>query len=84
MSESIRYYSTNRTLDPEKVAVPFIGTVSFREALLMGQAPDEGLFIPERIPEISLEDIPPQGQTYTEAACWLWRPSYAGAFTNDA
>jgi threonine synthase len=69
MSESIRYYSTNRTLDPEKVAVPFIGTVSFREALLMGQAPDEGLFIPERIPEISLEDIAAlKGKPYTEAA----------------
>jgi len=76
MSESIRYYSTNRILDTGKTAAPPAGTVSFREALLMGQAPDEGLFMPERIPEISPGDITAlRNRPYTEAAMLV-----AGAF----
>jgi len=57
MSERIRYYSTNRNLDGVPGIVPFKGFVSFREALLQGQAPDEGLFMPEPIPELRMEDI---------------------------
>ena len=40
---SIRYYSTNRNLNDIAGITPFTANVSFREALLMGQAPDEGL-----------------------------------------
>lgn len=53
----IRYYSTNRNLDGVPGIVPFKGTVTFREALLQGQAPDEGLFMPDRIPRILLKDL---------------------------
>ncbi len=41
------YYSTNKNSDP----------VSFSEALLRGQAPDKGLYIPERIPKLSAREI---------------------------
>ncbi len=69
MPEAIRYYSTNRNLDNQPGIVPFKGTVSFREALLLGQAPDEGLFMPEIIPSIPLDRLKNlKGKPYTEAA----------------
>jgi len=57
MVMKIRYYSTNRNLDSVTGVVPFKETVSFREALLQGQAPDEGLFMPDPIPTLDLDDI---------------------------
>ena len=48
----IRYYSTNRRLDGVAGLTPFRGQVSFRDALIQGQAPDEGLFMPEPIPRL--------------------------------
>ena len=57
MSQNIRYYSTNRHLEGVPGIVPFKGGVSFRDALLQGQAPDEGLFMPDFIPVLSLHDI---------------------------
>ena len=57
MANQIRYYSTNRNLTDTPGIVPFKGYVSFKDALLKGQAPDEGLFMPDIIPEISLEDV---------------------------
>jgi threonine synthase len=69
MPETIRYYSTNRNLDNQPGIPPFKETVSFREALLMGQAPDEGLFMPEVIPHIPLDKLRNlKGKPYTEAA----------------
>ena len=53
----IRYYSTNRNLHGLQGLTPFKETVSFREALLQGQAPDEGLFMPEQIPQLQPEEI---------------------------
>ena len=47
MPEPIRYYSTNRTA-PE---------VTLGEALLQGQAPDRGLYMPRSFPTISREDL---------------------------
>lgn len=47
MNSYIPYYSTN-------LRSP---AVSFREALLRGQAPDKGLYLPEVIPAISREEI---------------------------
>jgi len=55
----IKYYSTNRNIN-EAGFISFKGLVSFKDALMMGQAPDAGLFMPERIPNISkgeLEDL---------------------------
>ena len=53
----IRYYSTNRYLNNVAGITPFAAKVSFKEALLMGQAPDEGLFVPDSIPQLSISDI---------------------------
>ena len=47
MSERILYYSTNRKA----------GKATFKEALLKGLAPDGGLFMPDPIPKISIEEL---------------------------
>lgn len=64
----IKYYSTNRDVK-EPGFSPFKGLVTFKEALLMGQAPDAGLFMPERIPQFSrgeFEDL--RDRPYFEVA----------------
>ncbi|MBN1665040.1 MAG: threonine synthase [Deltaproteobacteria bacterium] len=72
----IRYYSTNRNLASVAGLVPFTGTVSFKEALLQGQAPDEGLFMPGSIPSLSLDAVMAlKGAPYRAAASLV-----AGAF----
>lgn len=79
----IRYYSTNRYRTGQGIQ-PFTGLVSFREALLMGQAPDGGLFMPERIPRLTPGDISSlKGEPYWRAA-WLvgrlyWKDSVSDA-----
>ncbi len=79
MSEKIRYYSTNRNLDGVPGIVPFKGSVTFKEALLRGQAPDEGLFMPDPIPKLPLANILSlKGRPYTDAAMLV-----AGAFLKD-
>lgn len=45
--QPLLYYSTNHTSPP----------VTFREALLKGQAPDKGLYMPSQIPLISQKEI---------------------------
>ncbi|MFH1160172.1 MAG: threonine synthase [bacterium] len=47
MENSLLFYSTNLRSHP----------VTFRQALLKGQAPDKGLYMPVTIPEIPLEEI---------------------------
>ncbi len=69
----IRYYSTNRKLEGEELP-PFRETVDFSEALIMGQAPDAGLFMPDRFPTISREEIAAlKGRPYREAALAVGR-----------
>jgi threonine synthase len=66
---SILYYSSNRHLNNVEGITPFTGKVSFKEALLKGQASDEGLFMPDTIPPLSLKDIQKlKGKPYREAA----------------
>jgi threonine synthase len=43
----LRYYSTNHKSP----------SLSFREALLQGQAPDKGLYLPESIPQLTADEI---------------------------
>jgi threonine synthase len=65
----IRYYSTNRRLDGLAGFAPFKERVSFRDALIQGQAPDEGLFMPEPIPRLAIDDILAlKGAPYARAA----------------
>ncbi len=70
----IKFFSTNG--HPERV--------DFKKALLMGQAPDKGLYMPERIPEIprSLIDKFPK-MSYPEIAREVVRP-YLGDLVSDS
>jgi threonine synthase len=47
MSETILFYSTNLKAEP----------VTFPEALLKGQAPDKGLYMPVKMPSVSLSEL---------------------------
>ena len=59
MSKPLLFYSTNRKSDP----------VTFSEALLKGQAPDMGLYMPEQIPSVSPEELDSfKGMSYPEIA----------------
>ncbi len=79
MGNKIRYYSTNRNLTGTPGIVPFKESVSFKDALLKGQAPDEGLFMPDVIPQISPEDVMAlKGAPYPETAMLV-----AWAFLHD-
>jgi threonine synthase len=79
MSEPIKYYSTNRHLDLVPGITPFREKVSFRDALMMGQAPDEGLFMPETIPVLSMDAIKAlKGLPYAEAAMLVARAFLGG------
>jgi threonine synthase len=79
MSRRIYYYSTNRDLGGIPGLVPWKTTVSFREALLRGQAPDEGLFMPDPIPVIPMKSIMAlKGTPYARAALLI-----ATAFLSD-
>ena len=84
MSDMIRYYSTNRNLAHVSGLTPFRGTVSFREALLMGQAPDEGLFMPDAIPSFSMSEIMAlKGKPYIETAFLVAGSFLAGEIDLD-
>ncbi|MEQ8214382.1 MAG: threonine synthase, partial [Smithellaceae bacterium] len=79
---SIQYYSTNRNLNNVAGITPFTGSVSFQEALLAGQAPDEGLFVPDIIPQLALNDIHNlKGKPYWETALLVARTFLADEFS---
>ncbi len=81
--KSISYYSTNRYLEDGDLP-PFRKEVTFREALIMGQAPDGGLFMPTRIPSIPIEEIAGlKGRPYREAALAVGRRFWEDAIPGD-
>ncbi|HDQ04996.1 MAG TPA: threonine synthase [Deltaproteobacteria bacterium] len=81
---SLRYYSTNRNLENVAGVSTFTGSVSFKEALLTGQAPDEGLFMPDSIPRISLSDIRKlNGKPYWYAALLVARAFLSAEFSDE-
>ena len=81
---SIKYYSTNRYLNNVAGITPFTGKVSFREALLTGQAPDEGLFMPDAIPFLSLKDIQKlKSKPYRETALLVARAFLSDEFSDE-
>lgn len=81
---SIRYYSTNRNLENVAGISPFRGSVSFKEALLAGQAPDEGLFMPDSIPRLSLADIQKlKGEPYWKMALLVARAFLSDEFSAE-
>ncbi|HPJ71724.1 MAG TPA: threonine synthase, partial [bacterium] len=81
--KKIRYYSTYRAVDTAGRA-PFAGTVSFREALIAGQAPDGGLFLPERFPSFSTGDISALRDAPYWKAAFLVMREYLGGELDDA
>jgi threonine synthase len=74
LSDRILYYSTNRNLNTERIK-GFKAEVTFKEALFMGQAPDNGLFMPNSFPEFYKEEILSlKGRPYHEVAFEvLWK-----------
>jgi threonine synthase len=81
---SIRYYSTNRHLNNIEGIIPFTGKVLFKEALLKGQASDEGLFMPDTIPLLSLKDIQElKGKPYRDTALLVAKAFLADEFPQE-
>jgi threonine synthase len=81
---SIRYYSTNRHVNHIAGITPFTGKVSFKEALLAGQAPDGGLFVPDTIPQLSMNDIIAlRDKPYWQAALLVARAFLSEEFPAD-
>ena len=56
MAKPITYYSTNLKAEP----------VSFKEALLKGIAPDKGLYMPDHIPQFTVDEI----DSFTDKQYW--------------
>ncbi len=82
--EQIRYYSTNRNLDASSGIKPYRQLVSFKEALLMGQAPDEGLFMPDRVPQLSLAAVKSlRDAPYADAAMLIGATFLAGELPKE-
>jgi threonine synthase len=74
MADPIRFYSTNH-------AVP---AATLPEALLQGQAGDRGLFMPERFPQLSSDDLLGLvDRPYPEIAFHVLRPFVTGVFTDN-
>ena len=71
MPETIRYYSTNRSV-PE---------VTLDEALLEGQARDRGLYMPKRYPSVTSEELASwRDRRYSDIAFEVLRRFTAGVF----
>ncbi len=69
----MKYISTRSKIKP----------VTSAEAILQGLAPDGGLFVPEKIPKVTLEEIGAlQDKTYEQRAAWLIG-KYLTDFTAD-
>jgi threonine synthase len=84
MPGNVSYYSTNRNLHNIPGITPFKKLVSFKEALLMGQAPDEGLFMPDRIPQLQLDTVMNlKGAPYSQAAMAVTEIFLAGDISKE-
>ena len=84
MIKQVFYYSTNRNLSKKGHIHPFKGLLSFKEALLMGQAPDEGLFMPDFIPTLAMSEIEKlRGLSYQDVAFFIARLFLAHEFSDD-
>src|SRR3989344_6962127 len=67
MGNRILYYSTNN-----KLKHGFKKEVTFKQALFIGQAPDNGLFMPNKIPKLSRKEIEGlRNKPYNEVAYFI-------------
>ena len=76
MSNPIRYHSTNRRLHPP------VPPVTFAQALLRGQAPDGGLYLPDRLPTVDWRAL--RGCSYPEVAHAVLAPFVTPEMDPDA
>jgi len=68
------FYSTNGEAEP----------VSFRKALLKGQAPDKGLYMPESVPQISHEELTAlKNKSYPDIAFAVTRKFLKGEISDN-
>lgn len=75
MTEDIQFYSTN--LNSKKV--------SFKQALLQGQAPDKGLYMPESIPKLSQHEIDSfSSMKYHEIAFYITHKFLGSGIDNES
>ncbi|MGQ9857463.1 MAG: threonine synthase [Thermodesulfobacteriota bacterium] len=73
--EPIRYYSTGGRAP----------LVSFKEALFQGQPPDGGLYMPTRIPGLSLEKLwSLKGKPYSQVAFYVLEPFLEAEIPEEA
>jgi threonine synthase len=73
-SQPILFYSTNRQAP----------RATLRQALLLGQAPDRGLYMPDVYPKLLPEEIAAQkGRTYPEIAHFVLRRFTQGVIPDD-
>ena len=69
----MKYISTRSKINP----------INSAEAILQGLAPDGGLFVPEKIPKVTLEEIGAlQEKTYEQRSAWLLG-KYLTDYTED-
>ena len=69
----MKYISTRSKINP----------INSAEAILQGLAPAGGLFVPEKIPKVTLEEIGAlQGKTYEQRSAWLLG-KYLTDYTED-
>jgi threonine synthase len=74
MDKPMLYYSTNLQATP----------VSFKDALLKGQAPDRGLYMPQTIPTISPEELRGfSGKAYSEIAYVIGKKFLSNEIAED-
>ena len=59
-----------------------VPTVNLREALLQGQAPDRGLYLPEKFPRLTTAEV--AGKSYPEIAFEVLRRYTVGILDDDA
>jgi len=70
----ILFHSTNRQSPP----------VNLREALLQGQAPDRGLYFPEKFPQLSLDEITAFAKLPYHEVAFRVLSKYTGGIIPDA
>ena len=87
MPQQILYESTNRGLTLERllrikdiqrfnpdIKGPFTERIPFIDAVVMGQTPDTGLFVPTEFPQITMDEIAKlKGKPFTAAAYLVFR-----------
>lgn len=85
----IRYFSTNQAIFgsrdlEERIRSGSVETVDLAEAIITGQTPDGGLFIPDRFPQIDVSEIEiMKGQDYHQIFSRVMEPFFDGLLSRE-